>query len=178
MVTFIFCNFFTNVFAQKDNPLNDLNTILKDFKEVVGTGVNASGFQVESYKNIEPNLAWRVIQEKNQYMKPGEFLAHPVGWYKINDKVLVLLSSDGKIGEVISHFVKIQTFNPKTGKQIAKMVNVAAFGGTAGSSCKIDISEDKKIWSFYTVSTITGSVDEVKLEITDKGDIKEPKKKK
>ena len=40
--------------------------------------------------NVEQNLAWKYLFDENQYMKVEETFVHPVGWYKLNDKIAIL----------------------------------------------------------------------------------------
>ena len=161
--------------AQKDNPADDLQKILAEFPELQSGKVYNTDYLLATLdKNVEPNLTWRVLFEKNQFMKVGEFSAHPIGYYKRNDKVVVVLYANGEKGNAIAHFIDVQTYNLKSGKRISQISNIGAFGGTGSAGCALEISEDKKIVGFATTTLV--STDKIVVEISDKGIIKEPKK--
>jgi hypothetical protein len=93
----VFLGFFfsgTFAFAQMTENFKNLALDFKQLEDISSVGsyemLGNLGFEVEQ------NLAWKFLFDQNQYLKVEETFAHPVGWYKLNDKIAILFFYQGK----------------------------------------------------------------------------------
>ncbi len=87
---------FTSTFAFSQMTENFKNLAL-GFKQLEDISSVGSYEMLENLDfDVEQNLAWKYVFDENQYMKVEETFVHPVGWYKLNDKVAIMFFYQGK----------------------------------------------------------------------------------
>jgi len=67
---------------------------------------------------IDGDLAWKYIWDENEFQKPEETFCYPIAQYMMNDKILVIIYSQGEPGDVLFYTATIKTFNIKKQESI------------------------------------------------------------
>jgi hypothetical protein len=168
----LFCLCFLTVQAsQAQNEATDFPKLLAYFKEVqAGNKIEATEVSKSINKDIDKQLAWQFLMEKNSFMKPEEVFAHPIAYFKKSDNIVVLLYATGKKGNAVFYNIGMQSYDLKKGKLITGLAMVATFNDKGNASAEIAISNDKKSLMFGSKSPLGNAP--VQVEVSNAGKLK------
>lgn len=149
---------------------NKFADYLAHFKEVkIPANITSNDI---AKKFIDKPLAWEFALEKSPYTKPENTFVVPFTYYKVSDKVAVLVTgvTSADTQDAV-YSVSVQTFQIKNGKLIDQFRALAGtFSDSLGMVCQIKIDDKGNITlTTKSRSTATTSV----FNISNKGKIKE-----
>ena len=132
---FLFSSSF--VLAQMTENFKNLALGFKQLEDISSVG---SYEMLENLDfDVEQNLAWKYLFDENQYMKVEETFAHPVGWYKLNDKIAVLFFYQGKPTDT-KYILSAITINYTDDKIMDKLHILGAFSKDGTTDvCKLTV---------------------------------------
>lgn len=144
----------------------EFKTLLVDFKPLLPP-VSVGSYEMSENLNyfIDNQLAWKFLYQSSTITKPSETYAHPIAWYKLNEKVAVLFFYTGKPDDEVL-WVTAQSYNFESGKLIDELKLAGSFMRSGEGACNINVQANRKIVS---IKTATMRTTEVKLSISDKG---------
>lgn len=157
--------------SQAQNETTDFPKLLAYFKEVqAGDKIDAVSVLKSINKDIDKQLAWQFLMEKNNFMKPEEVFAHPIAYFKKSDNIVVLLYSTGEKGNAMFYAINMQTYNSKKGKLMDSKTMVSSFNDKGNAFADIEISNDTKTMVFSSKSPLGNTL--IKVEISNAGKLK------
>lgn len=155
------------VSVQAQNKFTDF---LANFKEVkIPAKVSSSDI---TKKFIDKSLAWEFALQKSPYTKQENAFVVPFVYYKVSDKVAVLVNASTLADKQDATYgVSIQTFQIKNGKLIDEFRSMAGtFSDSLNMVCEAQI-DDKGNITLTTKGLLTKTSNT--FNINNKGKIKE-----